>query len=234
MKKTIFFLSVIIIIILIQNCETNTAGLSTKYLPDTVSVNEYLFKLEYILRGQKYHLSFHFPYNFERDWEIAPDSIIMKSQKYVEYNFGKEYADTNITYINAYTIPEDDADILLNKHYLVFYNYEINISDYYTNLNIYTIHDSLGNIIDNEGIVNVKEYPDLGMPFKITHRKAVEIAINYNLNPGISPWIVNIYFDGIDNKYYWRIINQLDEWSGIELYIDPNSGYVVKETAWIA
>lgn len=45
--------------------------------------------------------------------------------------------------------------------------------------------DSVGKVLEHWGITDVINHPELGMPFFIDYNKAVEIAIENNLQDGL-------------------------------------------------
>jgi len=171
-------------------------------------------------------------------WLPAPDSIIAKSKAYLIWHFGEYYFDSYFDLRSAEIIPADASSEESRERFCVVFYYAISIEDYTTYVLVATCHDSSGQVIRDEGVVNRIADPTLGMPFAIDDRQAVSIAINQGLPAGIGYWIVSFYYHSGDLKrYVWDIMSwesmTIDESTGQSFIIDPATGQVLKRSSWI-
>jgi len=188
-----------------------------------------------IVDGQLYQLINQKKVPSQAGWSRAPDSIITKSQAYLVWHLGESYFNTYFDLRSAEIIPADARSEESRERFCVVFYYAISIEDYTTYLLVATYHDSSGQVVRDEGVVNRIADPTLGMPFSIDDREAVAIAKNWGLAPGVKPWRVSFYyFAGVLKRYVWGIM-QWESWStGQTLIIDPATGLILRNASWIA
>lgn len=234
--KITLYLSSIIVLLSSMSCEIDKNPIQSEILPPDKgeSMNYWEYKTK-IIEGQPCNIYYKNKMPSSTGWTTAPDWIINKSEEYLIRNFGESYFKEHFELRSAETIPYEAHSDLKNDKYCISFFYNIKIKDFSSYYIVATYHDSLGNIVRDEGVVEVYPNPHLGMPFKVTDTLAVKTAQNYGLEPGISPWKIRFYyFYGDLNKYIWNVKNFLNKYEGKSLIIDSNENIVLKESYWLS
>ncbi len=192
-----------------------------------------------IVDGQLYQFISQKKVPTQTGWPEAPDSVIAKSKSYLMRHFGESYFNTYFGLRSAEIIPDDARREESQEHFCVVFYYEISIEEYTTFELVSTYHDSLGQVVRDEGVVNRSADLTLGMPFAIDDRQAVSIAITQGLPAGIGYWIVSFHYHSGDLKrYVWDIMSwesiTMGESTGQSFIIDPATGLVLRKSSWIA
>jgi len=162
----------------------------------------------------------------------VPDSIINISKKYIYSLMGESYYNEHLSYRSSSTFKEGSYSYIHGQRYQVSHYYHIIIKDFSTNLVVTTYHDSLGNVIANDNILNRLKNDTLGMPFRINDSMAVEIAMRNKLEPGYLPWLVSFQNTTGIHPYNWDIQNQTGLTTGHLMRIDAQNGNIVMDLSW--
>jgi hypothetical protein len=234
--KINFYLMSIIVSSFIMSCEIDKNPIQSEILPPDKgeSMNYWEYKTK-IIEGQPCNIYYINKMPSSSGWAAAPSWIIDKSKEYLIHSFGESYFKKHLELRSAETIPYEAQSYLKNDKYCISFFYNIKIQDFSTYHIVATYQDSLGNIVRNEGVVDVFSHPLLGMPFNVTDTLAVKTAQSYGLESGISPWKIRFYyFYGDLNKYIWNVKNFLNKYEGKSLIIDSNESVVLKESYWLS
>lgn len=221
---------VLIIVLLFIDCQRDKSPLSIQ------KIDNYLYTPgEGFLKksnGQLYYLYREDNHPYYGNLHQAPDSIVAISKKYLIEYFGQDYFNQYFTFRSSIIISENWYTVDIGGKYLVTYYYQIYINDYTTNLVVATYHDSLGNVLADEGVVDRLSDSNLGIPFKIDNKKAVEIAKRNQFSSGYFPWHVVFKFKSKMKLYVWNIKNQTEVLSGQGIEIDAITGDIRGEYIW--
>lgn len=182
-------------------------------------------------KGQSYLLYSEDNYLCEES-HPAPDSIVAISENHLKDHFGQDYFKRYFQFRVSVIFSENEYMLNLGYKYKVSFYYQISIDDFNTWLIASTYHDSAGQILTDEGVVDRMSDPTLGMPFQIDDEEAVAIAKENNFMSGYFPWHVNFRFDSNRIRYVWLIKNQTERFSGSSILIDANTGNIVNEDHW--
>lgn len=234
--KITLYLSSIIVLLSSMSCEIDKNPIQSEIIPPDKgeSMNYWEYKTK-IIEGQLCNIYYTNKIPSSTGWPSAPDWIVNKSKEYLIHNFGESYFREYLELRSAEAIPYEAQGYLKNDKYCISFFYNIKIQDFSTFNIVSTYQDSLGNIVRDEGVVEVFSNPLLGMPFNITDTLAVKTAQSYGLEPGILPWKIRFYyFYGDLNKYIWNVKNFLNKYEGKVLIIDSNKSVVLKESYWLS
>lgn len=166
-------------------------------------------------------------------WLPAPDSVTARSRAYLMGYFGESYFEVNFELCSSEAIPPEAQSPVSSEIYCVTFYHKISIADYATCVLIATYHDSSGQIVREEGVIDRVTNPALGMPYAVNDSMAVSIALREGLASGIRPWRVSFYFyAGKFQRYVWGIITWNAELSGSDIILDPATGLVLQTSNW--
>jgi hypothetical protein len=167
-------------------------------------------------------------------WPDAPDSIKLKAKNYLINQTGELFFDSNFQLRSTEIIPMEARSQIHDECYVVSWYFNIRISDYSTYQTVACYLDSAGNIVRQEGITGLAFIKDTKTPFTVTDTIAVEIGMQFGLDPGISYWSVSFYYyHGNVQKYAWNVANYIDGYTRNYLIIDSNKPEVLKSDIWI-
>jgi hypothetical protein len=164
----------------------------------------------------------------------VPLEVLVKADSFITVSTGKEFFDKYIT-----------ADFYRTKHTPPYYEmaYKFFMPEKpYVNATIKFTVDSLGNVLKNRDIVGIprcKNFPE-ECDFNIDEKTARQIASDMELKEGIKEWEAGFLWDFKLQRYVWRILSTLTEYSsgdnykatGQEMVIDPNTGDVLTLNDW--
>jgi hypothetical protein len=164
----------------------------------------------------------------------VPLEVLTKADSFITASTGKEFFQQYIT-----------PDFYRTKHTSPYYEiaYKFFIPEKpYVNATIKFTVDSLGNVLMNRDIVGIPRcinFPE-ECDFNIDEQTAKQIASNMELKEGIREWEVGFLWDFKLQRYVWRILSTLTEYSsgdnykatGQEMVIDPNTGEVLALNDW--
>jgi len=164
----------------------------------------------------------------------VPLDVLVKADSFITASTGKEFFDKYIT-----------ADFYRTKHtppyYEMAYKFFMPEKPYVSATIKFTV-DSLGNVLKNRDIVGIprcKNFPE-ECEFNIDEKTARQIASDMELKEGIREWDATFMWDFKLQRYVWRILSTLTEYSsgdnykaiGQEMVIDPNTGEVLALNDW--
>lgn len=220
-------------IVLLLSCKDNESSIVS---PES-KINNYLFSsgngVEKNNNNQIYEIYSEDNKPIESDIPQAPDSIINKSKKYIYSLLGESYYNAHLEYRSSNVLTEEWYTYNNGGRYTVTHYYKIAIKDFATNLIVTTYHDSLGNVIENEGVVSRLEDTTLGIPFNIDDSMAVGIAMNNKYESGYFPWHVTFQYDVRNQRYVWNIKNQTESNGGNAMIIDAQNGNIIEVLSWV-
>jgi hypothetical protein len=165
---------------------------------------------------------------------LVPLEVLTKADSFITASTGKEFFQLYIT-----------PDFYRTKHTPPYYQmaYKFFMPEKpYVNATIKFTVDSLGNVLKNRDIVGIPRcvnFPE-ECDFNIDEKAAKQIASNMGLKEGIREWEVGFLWDFKLQRYVWRILSTLTEYSsgdnykatGQEMVIDPNTGEVLALNDW--
>lgn len=164
----------------------------------------------------------------------VPLEVLTKADSFIVTSTSKDFFDKYIT-----------ADFARTKHtpphYEMAYKFFMPEKPY-VNATIKFTVDSLGNVLKNRDIVGIprcKNFPE-ECSFNIDEQTARQIASDMELKEGIKEWEAGFLWDFKLQRYVWRILSTLTEYSsgdnykatGQEMVIDPNTGEVLALNDW--
>ena len=164
----------------------------------------------------------------------VPLDILVKADSFITASTGKEFFNKYIT-----------ADFYRTKHtppyYEMAYKFFMPEKPYVSATIKFTV-DSVGSVMKNRDIVGIprcKNFPE-ECDFNIDEQTARQIASDMELKEGIKEWEAGFLWDFKLQKYVWRILSTLTEYSsgdnykatGQEMVIDPNTGEVLALNDW--
>jgi len=164
----------------------------------------------------------------------VPLEVLAKADSFIIASTSKEFFDKYIT-----------ADFYRTKHtppyFEMAYKFLMPEKAYVDAIIKFTV-DSLGNVLKNRDIVGIprcKNFPE-ECDFSIDEKTARQIASDMELKEGIKEWDAAFMWDFKLQRYVWRIISTLTEYSsgdnfkatGQEMVIDPNTGEVLALNDW--
>jgi hypothetical protein len=165
----------------------------------------------------------------------VPLEVLTKADSFIVASTGKEFFDKYIT-----------TDFARTRHtppyYEMAYKFFIPEKPYVDAIIKFTV-DSVGNVIKNRDIVGIprcKNFPE-ECDFNIDEQTARQIASDMELKEGIKEWDAAFMWDFKLQRYAWRILSTIREYSvedvyraaGQEMIIDPNTGEVLALNDWI-
>jgi hypothetical protein len=164
----------------------------------------------------------------------VPLDILVKADSFIAASTGKEFFNKYITadfYRTKHTPP----------HYEMAYKFFMPEKPY-VNATIKFTVDSVGSVMKNRDIVGIprcKNFPE-ECDFNIDEQTARQIASDMELKEGIKKWEAGFLWDFKLQRYVWRILSTLTEYSsgdnykatGQEMVIDPNTGEVLALNDW--
>ena len=159
---------------------------------------------------------------------------ITDAKGFIIASTGKEFFDN---YINAdfartrYTPP----------YYELAYKFFMPDKPYVNAIIKFTV-DSIGNVMKDRDIIGIprcNNFPE-ECDFNIDEQTARKIASDMELKEGIREWEAGFLWDFKLQRYVWRILSTLTEYSsgdnykatGQEMVIDPNTGDVLALNDW--
>jgi hypothetical protein len=164
----------------------------------------------------------------------VPLDILVKADSFITASTGKEFFNKYIT-----------ADFYRTKHtppyYEMAYKFFMPEKPYVSATIKFTV-DSVGSVMKNRDIVGIprcKNFPE-ECDFNIDEQTARQIASDMELKEGIKEWEAGFLWDFKLQRYVWRILSTLTEYSsgdnykatGQEMVIDPNTGEVLALNDW--
>jgi hypothetical protein len=164
----------------------------------------------------------------------VPLDILVKADSFITASTGKEFFNKYIT-----------ADFYRTKHtppyYEMAYKFFMPEKPYVSATIKFTV-DSVGSVMKNRDIVGIprcKNFPE-ECDFNIDEQTARQIASDMELKEGIKEWDAGFLWDFKLQRYVWRILSTLTEYSsgdnykatGQEMVIDPNTGEVLALNDW--
>lgn len=164
----------------------------------------------------------------------VPLEVLTKADSFITASTGKEFFQQYIT-----------PDFYRTKHTPPYYEMAYKffmLEKPYVNATIKFTVDSLGNVVKNRDIVGIPRcvnFPE-ECTFNIDEQTAKQIATDMGLKEGIREWEVGFLWDFKLQRYVWRILSTLTEYSsgdnykatGQEMVIDPNTGEVLALNDW--
>jgi hypothetical protein len=164
----------------------------------------------------------------------VPLDILVKADSFITASTGKEFLNKYITadfYRTKYTPP----------YYEMAYKFFMPEKPYVSATIKFTV-DSVGSVMKNRDIVGIprcKNFPE-ECDFNIDEQTARQIASDMELKEGIKEWDAGFLWDFKLQRYVWRILSTLTEYSsgdnykatGQEMVIDPNTGEVLALNDW--
>ena len=164
----------------------------------------------------------------------VPLEVLTKADSFITASTGKEFFQQYIT-----------PDFYRTKHTHPYYEmaYKFFMPEKpYVNATIKFTVDSAGNVLKNRDIVGIPRcinFPE-ECDFNIDEQTAKQIANNMGLKEGIREWEVGLLWDFKLQRYVWRILSTLTEYSsgdnykatGQEMVIDPNTREVLALNDW--
>jgi hypothetical protein len=164
----------------------------------------------------------------------VPLDILVKADSFITASTGKEFFNKYITadfYRTKYTPP----------YYEMAYKFFMPEKPYVSATIKFTV-DSVGSVMKNRDIVGIprcKNFPE-ECDFNIDEQTARQIASDMELKEGIKEWDAGFLWDFKLQRYVWRILSTLTEYSsgdnykatGQEMVIDPNTGEVLALNDW--
>ncbi len=171
----------------------------------------------------------------DQEQAIVPIEVLAKTDSFIVASTSKDFFDKYITadfYRTKYTPP----------YYEMAYKFFIPEKQYVDAVIKFTV-DSVGNVIENRDIIGIprcKNYPE-ECDFNIDEQTARQIAGDMELKVGIKEWDAAFMWDFKLQRYVWRILSTIREYSfedvyraaGQEMIIDPNTGEVLALNDWI-
>jgi len=164
----------------------------------------------------------------------VPLEVLAKADSFIITSTGKEFFNKYIT-----------ADFYRTKHtppyYEMAYKFFMPEKPYVSATIKFTV-DSVGSVMKNRDIVGIprcKNFPE-ECDFNIDEQTARQIASDMELKEGIKEWEAGFLWDFKLQRYVWRILSTLTEYSsgdnykatGQEMVIDPNTGEVLALNDW--
>ena len=222
--------TVLIIVLILLNCQGDKSPISVQKINNWLySPNEGKFRES---NGLSYKLFSEDNHPYYGSLNQSPDSIVAFSKIYLFEHFGQSYFDQYFRFRSSIILPGNWYTFDIGGKYCVTYYYQISIGDYTTNLIVATYHDSLGNVLAEEGVVDRLSNTTLGMPFEIEDNKAVTIAKDNQFSSGYFPWYVIFKFNLETKRYVWYIRNQTEEFGGHAIEIDAITGDITGKYSW--
>jgi len=164
----------------------------------------------------------------------VPLEVMAKADSFIVASTGQEFFNKYIT-----------ADFARTKHtppyYEMAYKFFMPEQPYVNAIIKFTV-DSIGNVMKNRDIVGIPRcinFPE-ECDFNIDEQTARQIANDMELKEGIKDWDAAFMWDFKLQRYVWRILSTLTEYSsgdnykatGQEMVIDPNTGDVLALNDW--
>lgn len=164
----------------------------------------------------------------------VPVKILAKADSFIIVSTGKEFFEKYIT-----------VDFFRTKntppYYEMAYKFFIPEKPYVSATIKFTV-DSSGNVMKNRDIVGIprcKNFPE-ECNFNIDEQTAKLIAKEMDFKEGIRDWDAGFLWDFKFERYVWRILSTLTEFSsgdnykatGQEMVIDPNTGDLLALNDW--
>jgi hypothetical protein len=171
----------------------------------------------------------------DKEEGTVPLEVLAKADSFIIVSTSKEFFNKYIT-----------ADFYRTKHtppyYELAYKFFIPEKPYVDAIIKFTV-DSVGNVIKNRDIVGIprcKNFPE-ECDYHIDEQTARQIASEMELKEGIKEWEAAFMWDFKLQRYVWRILSTIREYSvedvyraaGQEMIIDPNTGEVLALNDWI-
>jgi hypothetical protein len=171
----------------------------------------------------------------DQEENSVPLEVLTKADSFIVASTSKEFFDQYIT-----------VDFHRTKHtppyYEMAYKFFMPAKPYVDAIIKFTV-DSSGNVLKNRDIVGIprcKNFPE-ECEFNIDEQSARQIAEKYELKEGIKDWEAGFMWDFKHQRYVWRILSTIREYSvedvyraaGQEMVIDPNTGDVLALNDWI-
>jgi hypothetical protein len=171
----------------------------------------------------------------DQEQASVPIEVLAKADSFIIVSTSKDFFDKYIA-----------ADFYRTKHTPPYYEmaYKLFMSEkpYVEAIIKFTV-DSVGNVMKNRDIVGIprcKNFPE-ECDFNIDEQTARQIASDMKLKEGIKEWDAAFMWDFKLQRYVWRILSTIREYSvedvyraeGQEMIIDPNTGDVLALNDWI-
>jgi hypothetical protein len=171
----------------------------------------------------------------DQEENSVPLEVLTKADSFIVASTSKDFFDKYIT-----------ADFARTRHtppyYEMAYKFFIPEKPYVDAVIKFTV-DSVGNVMKNRDIVGIprcKNFPE-ECDFNIDESTARQIASDMELKEGIKEWDAAFMWDFKLQRYAWRILSTIREYSvedvyraaGQEMIIDPNTGEVLALNDWI-
>lgn len=171
----------------------------------------------------------------DQEQASVPIEVLAKADSFITVSTSKEFFDKYIT-----------VDFYRTKHTPPYYEmaYKFFMPEKpYADATIKFTVDSIGNVMKNRDIVGIprcKNFPE-ECDFNIDEQTARQIAAEMELKEGIKEWDAAFMWDFKLQRYVWRILSTIREYSvedvyraaGQEMIIDPNTGEVLALNDWI-
>jgi hypothetical protein len=165
----------------------------------------------------------------------VPIDVLAKADSFIVASTGREF-------FNQYIKPDFARTSHTPPYFEMAYRFFIPERPYVDALIKFTV-DSVGNVLKNRDIVGIprcKNFPD-ECDFNIDEQTARQIAGDMELKEGIKEWDAAFMWDFKLQRYVWRILSTIREYSfedvyraaGQEMIIDPNTGEVLALNDWI-
>lgn len=163
-----------------------------------------------------------------------PQDILERGNRFIISKTGEDF-------FNKYIQPDLLTSKELSPGFFLAYNFNIPEKPHVKGTIRFTV-DSLGKILTDREISGI---PDCTTSpgecdFDIDESRAIEIAKQNGLEPGIKEWKRNFIWNAQFDKYVWQILNTQNESeggygkraNGREMIIDTGTGEVLANNEW--
>jgi len=171
----------------------------------------------------------------DQEQASVPIEVLAKTDSFIVASTSKEFFNKYIT-VDFYRTKNTPP------YYEMAYKFFMPEKPYVDATIKFTV-DSVGNVLMNRDIVGIprcKNFPE-ECDFNVDEQTARQIASDMELKEGIKEWDAAFMWDFKLQRYVWRILSTIREYSvedvyraaGQEMIINPNTGNVLALNDWI-